>query len=122
MSYSFADSLRAGSGRNSDGFPSWFFSLTVSKPIWHKPLLCEQWKTTDDGQRNCPKHVEFYSKIKSEKLEHLVGFIIKIFGDAQSPEHQIDSDVMHTLAKIILKWNFIFSIVFIVVVDVNMPT
>jgi len=27
-----------------------------------------QWKTPDDGQRNCPKHVEFYSKNKFEKL------------------------------------------------------
>jgi hypothetical protein len=26
--------------------------------------------------RNCPKHVEFYSKNKFEKLVHLVGFII----------------------------------------------
>ena len=31
----------------------------------------------DDGQRNCPKHVEFYSKNKFEKLVHLVGFIIR---------------------------------------------
>ena len=30
-------------------------------------------KTPDDGQRNCPKHVEFYSKNKFEKLVHLVG-------------------------------------------------
>jgi len=30
-----------------------------------------------DGQRNCPKHVEFYSKNKFEKLVHLVGFIIR---------------------------------------------
>jgi len=29
-------------------------------------------KTPDDGQRNCPKHVEFYSKNKFEKLVHLV--------------------------------------------------
>ena len=28
------------------------------------PLLCVQWKPADDGQRNCPKHVEFYSKNK----------------------------------------------------------
>jgi hypothetical protein len=28
------------------------------------------------GERNCPKHVEFYSKNKFEKLVHLVGFII----------------------------------------------
>ena len=27
-------------------------------------------------QRNCPKHAEFYSKNKFEKLVHLVGFII----------------------------------------------
>ena len=41
------------------------------------PLLCVQWKTSDDGQRNCPKHVEFYSKNKFEKLVHLVGFIVR---------------------------------------------
>jgi len=29
-------------------------------------------KIPDDGQRNCPKHVEFYSKNKFEKLVHLV--------------------------------------------------
>ena len=47
-----------------------------SKPVWHIPLLCVQWKTPDDGQRNCPKHVEIYSKNKFEKLVHLVGFIV----------------------------------------------
>ena len=41
-------------------------------------LLCVQWKTPDDGQRNCPKHVEFYSKNKFEELVHVVGFIIRI--------------------------------------------
>jgi len=35
-------------------------------------------KTPDDGQRNCPKYVEFYSKNKFEKLVHLVGFITGI--------------------------------------------
>ena len=30
--------------------------------LWHISLLCAQWKTPDDGQRNCPKHVEFPSK------------------------------------------------------------
>ena len=35
-------------------------------------------KTPDDGQRNCPKHVEFYSKNKFEKSVHIVGFIIMI--------------------------------------------
>jgi hypothetical protein len=60
----------------------------VSRPVWHKPLLRVQWKTPDDGQRHCPKHVEFYSKNKFEKLAHLVGFIIRIYHDARSPERQ----------------------------------
>jgi len=33
---------------------------------------------TDDGQRNCSKHVEFYSKNKFEKLVHLVGLLYEI--------------------------------------------
>jgi len=37
------------------------------------------WELTADGQRNCPKHVEFYSKNKFEKSVHLVGFIIRIY-------------------------------------------
>jgi hypothetical protein len=56
---------------------SWSCSQAVSKPVWHTPLLCVQWKTPDDGQRNCPKHVEFHSNNKFEKLVHLVGFIIR---------------------------------------------
>ena len=51
-------------------------------------LLCVQWKTPDDGQRSCPKHVEFYSKNKFQKLVHLVGFIVRIYHDARSPERQ----------------------------------
>ena len=51
--------------------------------------LCVQWKTPDDGHRNCPKHVDFYSKNKFEKLVHLVGFIIRIYHEARSPEHRI---------------------------------
>jgi len=42
--------------------PSWSCSQAVSKPAWHIPLLFVQWNTPDDGQRNCPKHVEFYFK------------------------------------------------------------
>ena len=52
-------------------------SQAISKPVRHISLLCVQWKTPDDGQRNCPKHVEFHSKNKFEKLVHLVGFIIR---------------------------------------------
>ena len=32
---------------------------------WHIPVPNLQWKTLDDGQRNCPKHVEFLDKINS---------------------------------------------------------
>jgi len=42
-------------------------------------LLCVECWTPDDGQRNCLKHVEFYSKNKFEKLMHLVGFSIRIY-------------------------------------------
>ena len=41
-------------------------------------LLCVQYWNPDDGQKTCPKHVEFYSKNKFEKLVYLVGFIIRI--------------------------------------------
>ena len=71
MSYRFADSSQA-----------------VSKHVWHITLLCVQWKTPDDRQTNCPKHVESYSKNKFEKLVHLV-VIIRIFHHARSPERQI---------------------------------
>ena len=68
MSYRFAVSLLAGSR----------CSQAVSKPVRHVLLLCIRSETPHDGQRNCPKHVEFYSKNKFEKLVHLVSFIKRI--------------------------------------------
>jgi len=62
MSYRCADSLWAGSEWNA--VPSWSCSQAVSKPVWHIPLPRVQWKTPGDGQRKCPKHVEFHSKEK----------------------------------------------------------
>ena len=56
MSYRFADSLLSA-------------NLYV--------LLCVQWKTPDDGQRICPKHAEFHSKKKFQKLVHLVAYITR---------------------------------------------
>ena len=85
MSYRFTDSLLAGSGWNS--FPSW----SCSQAVWHTPMLCLQWKTPDDGQRNCPKHVEFYSKNKFEKLVHLVGFVIWTVRKLCCNDHQSSS-------------------------------
>jgi hypothetical protein len=57
--------------------PSWSCSQAVAKlyDIYHCSV---QWKTPDDGLRNCPIHVEFNSKNKFEKLVHLFGFIIQI--------------------------------------------
>jgi len=81
MSYRFADSKLSA----------------VSKPVWHIPLVCVQWKTPDDAQRNCPKHVEFYSKNKFEKLVHLVGSIIRIYNDARSHERQINLFIIEYL-------------------------
>jgi len=69
--------------------PSWSCSQAVSKPVWHIPLLCVQWKPLVDGQRNCLIYVEFYSKNKFEKSVHLVGFIIRIYHEARSRERQI---------------------------------
>jgi hypothetical protein len=57
--------------------PFWSCSQAVSKLLWHIPLLCVQWKTPDDGRRNCPKHVEFHSKNEFEKWMRLVVFVIR---------------------------------------------
>jgi len=35
------------------------------------------WRLDEVVQRNCPKHVEFISKNKFEKLVHIVGFIMR---------------------------------------------
>ena len=48
-----------------------------AKPLRQIQLLCVVWKTAYEGRRNCPKHVEFYSKNKFEKLVHLIGFIVR---------------------------------------------
>jgi len=34
-----------------------------SKPAQNLPVPNVQWKTLDDGQTRCPKHVEFYNRI-----------------------------------------------------------
>jgi hypothetical protein len=74
MSYSFADSLQAGSGWKFHPGPAGKLS-TKLYDIYHSCMYSA--KTPDDGQRNSPKHVEFHSKNKFEKLVHLVGFIIR---------------------------------------------
>jgi len=45
----------------------WYMSYSFANSLWAV------------SRRNCPKHVEFYSKNKFEKLVHLVVFIIRIY-------------------------------------------
>ena len=51
--------------------------------------MCAVKRTPDDGQRNCPKHVEFYYKNKFERLIYVVSFIVRVDHDARSSERQI---------------------------------
>jgi len=113
MSYRFADSFRAGSGRSVlilFVVQCWSCSQAVSKPVWHTSLLCVQWKTLDGGQRNCPKHVEFYSKNKFERLVLTVSFILRIYHNARSPERQILKIIYTISAKISVRRQFNYII------------
>ena len=76
MSYRFADSLLAGSGRNCSSLL--IRQASCQQTCMTYTIAVLQWKIPDDGQRNCRKHVEFYSKNKFEELVHLVGFIRRI--------------------------------------------
>ena len=66
-------------------------------------------KNPDGGQRNCPKHVEFYSKNKFENLVHLVVFIVRIYHDARSPEHQISFKCLISRCIPLLRVLYIFE-------------
>jgi hypothetical protein len=55
VSYRFDDSFQAR--------PGWNCLKAVIKLALHIPVPNVQWKTPDDRQRNCPKHVEFLEKI-----------------------------------------------------------
>ena len=81
MLYRFADSMRAGSVL--------ILLASCQQTCTTYTIAVCTVKTLDDGQRNCPKHVEFYSKNKFEKSVHLVGFIIRIYHNTRSPECQI---------------------------------
>ena len=69
-------------------FQSWNLYILIGCELYDIYRCCVCSETPDDGQRNCPKHVEFYSKNKFEKLVHLVGFIIRIALTKLSPSHQ----------------------------------
>ena len=58
--------------------PSWSCSKAVIKLSWRIPGPNIQWKTPDNGQRNCPKHVDFLEK-KIWEISASVCFIKKKF-------------------------------------------
>jgi hypothetical protein len=61
----------------------------VVRPVEHVPVPNVQWVTSEDGQRNCPKHVEFCTKINLE-ISASVGFCCKeICYDGRSYERKI---------------------------------
>jgi len=44
----------------------------VMQVWWHIPVPNVQWNIPDDGQRNCPKYLEFLDKNKFGKLVYLL--------------------------------------------------
>jgi hypothetical protein len=103
-SYMFAESFFFFCKQDQDGTAvlSWSCLQAVSKPVWRTPLLCVQWRTPDLGQRNCPIHEELHSKNKFEKSVYLGAFIIRIYHDARSREHQISADLQGISRKFVL--------------------
>jgi len=57
------------------GFLSIIRSLVLHT---QQQVYVTQYETPDDGQKTCPKHVDFNSKNKLEKFVHLIGFIIRM--------------------------------------------
>ena len=67
--------------------PSWSCSQAVSKLVWHIPLLSVQWKTADDGQRNCPKHINAVSSWScSQAVSKLVWHIPLVCVQWKTPD------------------------------------
>jgi hypothetical protein len=69
ISYKYVDSFRAVAYTPARKLP------TNLCDIYHCWVYSE-W-TPEDGQRNCPKHVDFHAKNKFAKFVHLVGLIKK---------------------------------------------
>jgi len=62
------------------------FSLYTQQWCMYCCAYSEKLLMVDRG--TVSKHAEFYSEKKFEKLVHPVGFIIRIYHDARSPERQ----------------------------------
>jgi hypothetical protein len=74
----------------------------VYKPVWHILLLNVQWITPDDGQRNCPKHVEFNFQNKIWEISASSWFYYtEICHNAWSHECKTNNCTAHLLGWII---------------------
>jgi hypothetical protein len=73
--------------QDQDGTAVPFWSC--SKAVWYIPLLSVQWITPDDGQSNCPKHVEFHSKINLRIWCIYLVYYGEICRDARTHERKI---------------------------------
>ena len=80
MSYRFADSLRAVPSCSCRKLSANLYD------IYRCCVYSEKLLMMDTGT---VRNLQFYSKNKFEKLVHLVGYIIRIYHDARSPERQI---------------------------------
>jgi hypothetical protein len=96
MVYVIQTAFEQQQDQDETAVPSWscYCSKAVYKPVWNKPLLSVQWITHDEGQRNCPKHVEFHSQNKFEKLVHLVGFVIREVGKNTGAKSEVCTALM----------------------------
>jgi len=74
MSYSFVDSLRAGSGWNI-----LILLRSCQQTCMTYTISVLQWKTPDDGQRNSPKYIEFHCKKKIWEISASIWFYFKKF-------------------------------------------
>jgi len=86
MSYRLVDCLLAGTRWNCSSVS---FPLASSQlyDIYSYLMLCVLSWTPDDGRKDLPKYVEWYSIYS--KIVHLVGFTIEIYHDARCHERQI---------------------------------
>ena len=74
------------------------------KPTWHIPVPNVQWKTPDDGQRNCPKHVEFLDKNKFGKLVRLL-VLLKIHNNRYFSNFRIRPGRSSNTMKLVAQQN-----------------
>jgi hypothetical protein len=68
---------------------TWSCLKIVIKNAWRIPMPNVQWKTPDDGQKNCPKHVEFLDKINLGNWCVCWFYYKEICYDARSHERKI---------------------------------